>query len=609
MVEKLNKEEIKNNEKKTTPISDKSEVNKIVSDELLVPLNMFLIDKSNIPTDKQHRLNTIEDCLKIFLSLKELCETFYTSSQYQDFINFIEDSNKKFKATSNELIKNAHLNNAQIFTLYHVREWASCLNELIIKPKMTYDDLKFVLTIQNPVEILPNLPQIPLKDLSEILVGINRIFPQYIPPEKSVIAKPSNQSFKVKNYELSPNSPQSNDILSSIIKPHLWTEETGSLQYVKEHKDRGYSQLSLFKTDSTGDFIPIDNYSVESILSAFDWKDRKILRLLMTEAIQHGGMFQVSGKWILKLIGDERSSVMTNGKRLSAKEKLADLEQRLLRYDQIRYQWSYKVGKKEFKALPDGFPLEAKLKIFNVNSTIIVKDGKGYDLIAEIIPGSWFEFNQNFLQEYTRIPEQLLKIDTTKNSRAYAIGERICVLFRINKEKFLRSGKNYQSGLTVKIKSLLDEILAPEEINNALINSCKGTRLKQGIIKDTEYLTKQLNWQFKWEGVSEGDNFNNFYNCASFTVILNDELEAGILGEKIIKPRKTKSSEITLTIDGELVKKLRKKLKLTQAEFAKVIKYSRPHISKIESGSEIPSKEFCNTLREKYYQEISKLQG
>lgn len=70
----------------------------------------------------------------------------------------------------------------------------------------------------------------------------------------------------------------------------------------------------------------------------------------------------------------------------------------------------------------------------------------------------------------------------------------------------------------------------------------------------------------------------------SFICHVDPELESQILGEKQIKQIKPKP-KLPLTIEGNLVKTLRKNLQMTQQTFAKYMGYSRTLINKIERGS------------------------
>ncbi len=557
-------------------------------------------------TDKTGVLSSVEDCQRIITALEHLASIVVPDEleEKKELITICED---KIKVFEDKVTIETYTNYIKVFTLdlvFKVNQVCLIVLEKSQTKPIKYSELKELVKTNN-IDLKIDLSKATnfetiKADISDILENLNRVFPEFkIPKRKRV--KASNKAYKLNNNEWSPNSPQSNDILSNIIKPYLWTSESDRLQcltkYKKKSKDIGYSQLSLFRTDSTGDLVPSEDYSAETILEGFDLRDRKILRLLMIEAVHHKGeSFPISGKWLLKLIGDDRSSVMVNGNRLNSLEKLEDLERRLWRYELIRFQWSYTVGKQEFNNLPDGFPVKGTFKIFGLNDVAIFKQGRGYELSAVITPSSWFDFNQKKLQQFTKIPKQLLAIDIYKYPRAYLIGERICELFRINKEKINKSGSNYQSPLTITIKNLLDEIISPIDLEKALTDSRKGYRLKERIKEDTKYLSELLNWRFNWRGDKEGDNFNSFYNSASFTVILDCELEAEILGEKVIERKRVKAP---LYLDGEQLLALRKKLKLTQDTFGKALGYTKSYISKIERGHD-PSQEFIKVLYQHY---------
>ena len=567
-------------------------------------------------TDKTGVLSSVEDCQRIITALEHLASIVVPDEleEKKELIKICED---KIKVFEDKVTIETYTNYIKVFTLdlvFKVNQVCLIVLEKSQPNPVKYSELKPLVETNN-IELKIDFSEVTnfetiKADISDILENLNRVFPEFKIPEKPKKGKPSNKAYKLKNIESSPNHSTALDILSLVIKPQEFSDKSDFYAYQVNHKGKkfnSYTRLEIPTTETIGtETIDIGEATL-TVVKCFDWKDRKILRLLFTEALQHRGEFSISGKWILKMIGDDRSSVRVNRKRLSAKEKLEDLRRRLIKYDSVRIHWSYNLGKNKFSNIPDGTPLEIDFKILKVNDLAITKDGRGNDLITTISLGSWFSLNRNFLQEFTRIPKNLFNIDTSKNWRAFALGEKICVLTRINKEKILKNHSPYRVPIKLKIKTLLDDILNPLELKLALQNAVKGTRLKQRIIEDTEYLSNLLNWRFDWHGLKGGDNFNTFYNSASFTVILDGELEAEILGEKIVKPIKIKSSQIPVTIDGYLVKALRKKLGLTQSVFAKYLGYDRTYISKIERGSEIASPEFTKNIYKKYAEHIKEL--
>lgn len=97
-----------------------------------------------------------------------------------------------------------------------------------------------------------------------------------------------------------------------------------------------------------------------------------------------------------------------------------------------------------------------------------------FDIETEISFGDWFEINRNLIKEFTRIPKKLLSINTTYHWRAFAIGEKICVLMRINKDNILNSDSKYRVAIKLSIKCLLDKIINPLELKQCLEDSKKG---------------------------------------------------------------------------------------------------------------------------------------
>ncbi len=411
---------------------------------------------------------------------------------------------------------------------------------------------------------------------------------------KTVSKKVRNKAYKTRSNEPSPNHAHALDVLSATIKPHKWENIDNRLEYYCPHKNQNYIQLQLFRPDSTGDLIPIDHESALDITNNFDWKDRKILRLLMTEAVANNGKFSVSGRWILEKLGDNKRTKQgnrDNRQYKSIKEKLEDIEIRLERYKLITLKWRWNYNKKDLSLLPDGTPLYGKFSLFSIPNIYYSKHGNSTDLIAEIIPGYWFNLNQDNLKEFTWIPEKLLKIDTTKNWRLYAVGEYILINFRRNKKNLIKANPRK---LTVRIDTLLDEVLPPDEIEYAMNTPYKGTKLKQGVISDTLELKNLFGWQFDWVYDGKGDSFDEFYNSASFTVVLDSELEALLFNDTSNQlPAKHKSTQ---WLDGEDIKALRKKLKLSQAAFASSLGYNRSYISKLETEKEPITNEFLTNL-------------
>lgn len=408
--------------------------------------------------------------------------------------------------------------------------------------------------------------------------------------------KPSNKSFKSKNIESSPNHSTCIDILTLLIKPQEFTNKEDFVEITQNHNNKkinAYTTLTIPKPEN----IDIGDTTF-TVLKCFDWKDRKILRLIFTEAVHHEGKFPISLKWVLKQIGE----LETGGKSLN--EKLEDLRKRFLKYRAVSIRWRYIAGKKIDKGNISG----GDLFIIQTSDFFERKSKNSFDIELNIRLGDWFDTNKNLIKEFTRIPKKLITINTHRHWLSYAIGEKICVLLRINKEKILNTKSTYRVPIKLSVKSLLDEILTESEIKEALEDNLKSSRLKLKILDETEFLESYLNWQFQWIGLTDNQNFNDFYNTVSFNCMVDPELESEILGEKNVKAIKPKSSKVPLTIEGDLVKELRKYLKMTQIIFGKSIGYEQSYISKIERNTELASEDFIKSLYKKYTQEIVKIQ-
>ncbi|WP_330205491.1 helix-turn-helix transcriptional regulator [Cyanobacterium sp. Dongsha4] len=428
------------------------------------------------------------------------------------------------------------------------------------------------------------------EDVKLILEGIKKHFPEVRLPKLTKKSKPriSNKAFKLSTIEPTPNHFTCTDILTLLIKPLEFTAKADYVQTTKNHQNkkvRGYTALKIPKPEK----VKIGDFSF-TVLKCFDWKDRKILRLIFTEAVHHKETFPISLKWVLEQIGE----LKTGGKTLN--EKLEDLKSRFIRYRNVILNWEYRSGKKIDES-------EGGIFILNWGSYYT----KPNDIIIEdLFLGKWFQINKDIIKEFTRIPQKLISINTTYHWIGYAIAEKMCILLRINKEDILAKKSAYRVPIKLSIKSLLDEILIELEIREALAEKLKGSRLKLRILDEIKFLESHLGWQFELIGVKDNQSFKDFYSSTSFICHVDPELESQILGEKQIKEIKPKS-KIPLTIEGDLVKALRKNLKMTQETLAKYLGYDRTLISKIERGSEIASEEFINNLYQKFTSEIEKI--
>jgi hypothetical protein len=381
---------------------------------------------------------------------------------------------------------------------------------------------------------------IPTDDIKNILDSICHIFPE-VKFKKSKRIKPSNKAFKIKQIEATPNHTTSTDILALLIKPFEFTDNSNNSKFKrvdhsnKKNKFDAYTELAIPKPEK----IDIGDATF-NIVRGFDWKDRKILRLIFTEALHHKGSFSISLRWVLEKIGE----LKTGGKTLE--EKLEDLKERFKKYRLTSIRWKYKLGKKiEGDSITGG-----DIFLLNFEGFYDVSRGnKPYDIVVDNISlGHWFEINRSLIKEFTRIPEKLLSINTHRHWISFAIGEKICVLLRIKKENILNSKSAYTVPIKLKIKTLLDEIIPSEELKGCLENSWRGSRLKAKILEETKYLEDTLNWQFNWVGLTDNLSFNDFYNKVSFEAITDSELESEILGEKLITEIVTPKPKSNLTV-------------------------------------------------------------
>lgn len=551
----------------------------------------FFSELDNIPSDTNNILSNIEDVENIAKSLYPL---FIAVSDNiinpEELLEIISRYKQGISKSKNNVVIEGLLNLAKKQFLYSLKILVTRLNHLIIKPEMTIEGLTEVMIDLSSGKEYVIREKIPQNDIKEILATISRIFPEIKLPKLTKKSKPriSNKAFKLSAIEPSPNHFTCTDILTLLIKPQEFTEKSDYVQITKNHKNknvRGYTTLKIPNPEQ----VKIGDFSF-TVLKCFDWKDRKILRLIFTEAVHHKDKFPISLKWVLEQIGE----LKTGGKTLD--EKLEDLKNRFIRYRNVILNWEYRSGKKIDES-------EGGIFILNWGSYYT----KPNDIIIEdVFLGKWFQVNKDIIKEFTRIPQKLISINSTYHWIGYAVAEKMCILLRTNKEDILRKNSAYRVPIKLSIKFLLDEILTDSEIREALQEKLKGSRLKLRILDEIKFVESHLGWQFQWVGLEDNQSFKDFYSTVSFICHVDPELESQILGEKQIKEIKPKS-KLPLTIEGDLVKTLRKNLKMTQETFAKYLGYDRTLISKIERGSEIASEDFINTLYRKFSSEIEKI--
>lgn len=491
------------------------------------------------PSDNENLLSTPKNCLKIFETLFPLLEILNSFNWCRKPIkNKFYEAIKQWDDMPLNLNKNILGASIQGELGIILVESAQLINHFLIQSKFNLDEFKILIhETKNSLDLIEN-NYIKTKDVNDILEGISRIFPDIKFPEFKAEKriKPSNKAFKIKQIEATPNHSTCLDILSLIIKPQEFSDKANFSDMQINHKSKRFNAYTALKVPLP-ETVEINDINL-TLVKCFDWKDRKILRLIFTEALHHQGEFALSFRWILEKLGE----LKTGGKTLE--EKLEDLRSRFLKYRSVSIRWKYKLGKKiEANSITGG-------NIFIIQTTDFYdskRGGNSYDIQTNISLGNWFEINRNLIREFTRIPQKLLSINTTYHWRAFAIGEKICVLMRTNKEKILHSNSAYQVPIKLSMKCLLNEIINPLELKQCLEDSKKGYDFKDSFIKETQYLEKKLGWKFNWIGLTENQSLNDFYNSVSFIAYVDSELESAILGEKLITEIVTPKSNLTVT--------------------------------------------------------------
>lgn len=552
-----------------------------------------------IPEDNLNILKTPQECLQILEDITPLAD-LVLGFEFTHDKDFICDTLIELK-DCDRLTGDKLTTEIRYKTAYLLTKTAVLLNHFLIKDQFNLTEFKELIENTFKTSKLEIKTQINISDISSILKDINRIFPELKFNKVKQRVKPNNLAFKSQPIEATPNHSTCIDILNSLIKPFEFTDNSNVSKFKrvehnnKRNKFETYTEVAIPKPEK------IDIYDKTFyVIKGYDWKDRKILRLIITEALKHNGKFNLSFKWVLEMIGE----LNTGGSTLE--EKLNDLTNRFIKYRSTLIKWIYKLTN---KIDANSSIYGGNIFLFNFEGLLNVYRGSNISDIHlnNAYLGQWFEVNRNLIKQFTRIPKELLLINTSHHWLSYAIFEKICVLLRTQKEGILKSRSAFGVPIKLKVKTLLDEILNPEELNEALADSRKGYRLKNRILDETKYLESEFKWGFNWIGLTDNLSFNEFYNKVSFEAVTNSDLECAILGEKVIKQIDSTPSKLPLTIEGDIVKTLRKNLKMTQETFAKYIGYSRTLISKIERGSESASPEFIKNLYQKYALEIEKI--
>lgn len=421
--------------------------------------------------------------------------------------------------------------------------------------------------------------------------------PNTLIPSTEIKKASQSTLYATRTIEPRPNHAVVSDLLAVLPYPHKRADAGITLTFAHiVHSEERFVQYELFGMDSTGDFIPITDASAPDIVGGFDWIDHKILSALLMRSIENdGNKFILSLNWLADLITDDRNRHPSNGagkrKYFRRKELLQELERRIKRLRMLFLQVKWHEGegknKKIFNLLRQEGIKEIEFALFLVPMMWKESKGRKQDILAEIEPGRWYQIYCKQLRQFTWIPKEVFGINTYKHWRRYAIADYVLIHYRacLNSLSETLDPETHQPSKVLHrtLKTLITEVLSPQEIDYALNDPDKGWRLKTGILEDFEWL-RSLGWyvdlQFPKGGFSEFmqgivDIAPAPNNAQAIQKALDSRPEA--------KKRSSRRKPLaTGELTGKQVEQARKRKKYSRQDLANLINISADYLGKLE---------------------------
>ncbi len=303
--------------------------------------------KVKIPSDNNNILKSIDDCFNLLKALTPLGIIVLLRNEfdYRKSI-YIGDDVKAFNQEKNNILKENLLLKIKLETLYLITKIAGIANEFLIQKQFTYEEFKALISITDVEAKLEKVDEIELTDLSDILEGISRVFPEFKIPEINLPVIEPQLFSNGRNLEPTP---------SNVIYDVFYGLCVGNLELKNEQNQITKEiDLTVEKTFSKGKVkLILLNQFKEELEIRYGQDTFKVLCLLGSYAIKYEHSLDkkitVSGRDLLTYL-NKLYARNPQGKRLKKDENLAWLSKQgeLIR-SVIIYIGEYTVNRKQIK--------------------------------------------------------------------------------------------------------------------------------------------------------------------------------------------------------------------------------------------------------------------
>jgi DNA-binding XRE family transcriptional regulator len=451
-----------------------------------------------------------------------------------------------------------------------------CLPPGILKNDSTPEDyLIVVCAIATSREFRQKLRILELSlDELETLLGINA------PGNLSLVPEP--RLYQDGEFEAFPTSAPYSTWFRAAPYPHKWQEEG---IYHKPFSQGRFVKLQIVGTDlRTGRETVLEGTPAWNIIKLLNCDTLKLNLILLMSALKaKGNPFIVKGTDILAILNNRRTD-------LNMELKLTQLKKQfeLLRRQSVKVMWSVEIPTLDCNSTVESAGIDDILMwlIPHIRYQSIPKK----ELIVEVKPGKVFSlFCMNGNQENNQVsylPKEIIELDSYKYWREISIGIYTILEYRI------RSNKHH------RIKTIVRETIPPDEIEAALSDRTKGSRLKKRILQCFDfYKFKKWSVTLSFPDGSFSDFLEGRVDIIPRSPIpeLQSPLERGTLPE----PETPKLQPALKDSDsGNWLREARTGRKWSMAQLAKYSGVDKSVISRVEQGKRNATPETMAKLRQ-----------
>lgn len=408
----------------------------------------------------------------------------------------------------------------------------------------------------------------------ETLLGINA------PGSLSLVPEP--RLYQDGDFEAFPTSAPYSTWFRAAPYPHKWQEE-GS--HHKPFSQGRFVKIQIVGTDlRTGRETILEGTPAWNIIKLLNWDTLKLNLILLMYALKaKGNSFIVKGTDILAILNNRRTDSSLESKLTQLKKQFE-----LLRMQSIKVMWSVEIPSLGCNPAVESSGIDDILMwlIPHIRYQSTPKD----ELIVEVKPGkvfSLFCINDNQgNNQISYLPKELIGLDSYKYWREISIGIYTILEYRIRRNKHHR------------IETIVRETIPPDEIEAALSDRYKGSRLKKRILKCFDFY-KSIKWSVTLS--FPNGSFSDFLEGTvdiiprSPTPELQSQLERGTQP----KPETPKLQPALKDSDsGNWLREARTGRKWSMAQLAKYSGVDKSVISRVEQGKRNATPETIAKLRQ-----------